>query len=234
MRRFLWMAVFCLVAHTLWGQSFDFSDMPESFKGLIGETIKAPIHIKNNTDKPLTLIVRKQTAEIGGTQRNYFCFGGHCLDHKTDEYILRIEPGQTSSLLEVALEAGLVPGNSSIKYTATSKSNPSESLEFELHFAVEEKAEKTNIYSSRDIILYSVYPNPVEDFAYVDYKILNERIEAKLVLHNILGSPIENYPLSHTENKVKIKAETLNSGIYFYTLYLDSEGVVTRKLVVRK
>src|SRR5688572_13948051 len=144
MRRFLWMAGFCLVAHALAGQSFDLSDMPETFKGFIGETIKAPVHIKNHTDKPLTLIVRKQNAEIGGTQRNYFCFGGHCLDHKTDEYLLRIEPGQTSSLLEIALEAGLVPGNSIIKYTATSKSNPAESLEFDLHFAVEEKAEKTN------------------------------------------------------------------------------------------
>jgi hypothetical protein len=234
MKQFLWLAAFCLLAHGLAGQTFEITDLQETYKGIIGEVIKAPLQFKNTSDKPITLVIRKQTAEIGGTQKNYFCLDNHCLDSKVEDYLIRIEPEQTFNLLHVALEAGLAPGNSVVKYTAANKSNPSEIVEFDLHFAVEEKSEKEHIYSSRHIILYNVYPNPVDEFAYVDYRLLNDQIKAKIVLHNILGTPIEDYSLSPVETKVKIKAETLNAGIYFYTLYLDNEGVITRKLIVKK
>jgi hypothetical protein len=68
----------------------------------------------------------------------------------------------------------------------------------------------------------------------VDYNIINDDIEAKIIIHNILGNAIEEYDLPAAENKVKIRAESMNAGIYFYTLYLDNEGVVTRKLIVKK
>jgi hypothetical protein len=234
MKQFLWLAVFYLLAHRLSGQAFEITRPQETYKGIIGEIIKAPLQFKNTTDKPVTLIIRKQTAEIGGTQKNYFCLDNHCLDSKVEDYLIRIEPGQTFNLLHIALEAGLAPGNSVVKYTATNKANPSEIVEFDLHFAVEEKAEKENIYNSRHIILHNVYPNPVDEFAYVDYKVLDDQIKAKIVLHNILGTPIGDYSLPPLETKVKIKAESLNAGIYFYTLYLDNEGVITRKLIVKK
>jgi len=83
-------------------------------------------------------------------------------------------------------------------------------------------------------MLKDVYPNPIIDNAFVDYQILNEEVKAKIVLHNILGNIIEEYPLISSENKLKIRADGLNAGIYFYTLYIDNDGVITRKLVVKK
>ena len=58
--------------------------------------------------------------------------------------------------------------------------------------------------------------------------------EAKIIIHNILGSPIDEYSLPSAENRVKIRAESMGAGIYLYTLYLDNEGVITRKLIVKK
>jgi hypothetical protein len=137
--------------------------------------------------------------------------------------------------LQVALEAGLAQGLSTIKYIAFNKSNPAESFEFDLNFSIEEKAEKQHIYSSNRVVLHDVYPNPVtNDQAFVNYSILHESVKAKITLHNILGNTIEEYPLPQTENRLKIQTSTLNAGIYFYTLYVDNEGVMTRKLIVRK
>jgi hypothetical protein len=59
-------------------------------------------------------------------------------------------------------------------------------------------------------------------------------LKAKVVIHNILGSQVGHYELPVFETKVKIQADELTSGVYFYTVYLDNIGVLTRKLVVRK
>ena len=104
----------------------------------------------------------------------------------------------------------------------------------DLNFIVEEKAAKANIYTSRNITIQDVYPNPANEHAYVDYKILNDRIKARILIHNILGTLISEYNLPIIENKIKIRTEELSSGIYFYTLSVDDEGVLTRKLVVDK
>jgi hypothetical protein len=231
MKRSLWLACLVLSAHYLCAQSFEISTLQETYKGQIGDIIKAPVRFKNTTEKPITLIIRKQSGQIGGTQKNYFCIDANCLDQKVEDYAIKIDPNQSFNSLQFALEAGLANGVSSIKYVAFNKFNPAEMQEFELFFSVEEKAEKESIYTSRHINLHEVYPNPAEDFAFVNYKILNDEIKAKIILYNILGNQIEEYPLPFSENKVKIRTEALNSGVYFYTLYLDDEGVVTRKLV---
>ena len=99
---------------------------------------------------------------------------------------------------------------------------------------MEERSAKADIYSSPHIVLHDVYPNPVVDFAYVNYDMKNDEVAAKIIIHNILGNPIDEYNLPSAENNVKIRAESMNAGIYFYTLYLDNEGVMTRKLIVKK
>ena len=234
MKKFLWLACFTLVSFTLAAQSFEITGLQDSYRGQIGETIKAPIRFKNTSEKAVTLIIRKVSSEIGGTQKNFFCIDGNCLDQKIEDYILKIEPGQTLTSFQVALEGGLVSGTSTIRYLAYTKSNPGETHEFEVNFSVEEKPERQNIYTSRHISIQDVYPNPVTDYAFVNYKILNDKVKAKIVIHNILGNPLDEYELSSQETRVKIGTNELNAGIYFYTLYIDNEGVMTRKLIIKK
>jgi hypothetical protein len=214
-------------------QSFEVFGLQESYKGAIGDVIKAPLGLKNTTDKSITLVVRKISEQIGRTQKNFFCIGANCLDQKVEDFVIRIEPGQVFEGFQIGLEGGLVPGVSSVKYVAFNKSTPGHSLEFEINFSVEEKL-KENIYQSKHIQLHDVYPNPAIDHAFVNYKVLDDRIIAKIRVHNLLGNVVGEYDLGHAENFVRIRTEDLTSGIYFYTLYVDNESVMTRKLIVRK
>jgi hypothetical protein len=68
----------------------------------------------------------------------------------------------------------------------------------------------------------------------MDYKIHNDQVKAKIVLHNLLGSSVEEHSLPPLETRLKIRTDNLDAGIYFYTLYVDNEGVITRKLIVKK
>jgi hypothetical protein len=234
MKNLLLSFVFILISSCGFSQGFEITSLQEVYKGTIGENIKAPLRFRNTSEKAITLIIRKVNGQIGSTQKNYFCLDNSCLDQKVEDYIIKVEPGQTLNNFQVILEAGLVSGESSLKYVAYNKSNPGQSLEFELNFNVEEKPEKQNIYSSKFITLHDVYPNPVVDQAVVDYSVLNDRVKAKIVVHNILGNIVGEYALPSFENFVRVKTYDLSAGIYFYTLYIDNEGVMTRKLIVRK
>jgi hypothetical protein len=234
MKKSLLLAILLFFTGCVFGQGFEIVGLQDSYKGLIGETVKAPVRFKNNSDKPITLIIRKVSAQIGSTQRSFFCLGNDCFDQKIEDYIVKVEPGQTLNSFQVAIEAGLVPGVSSVRYIAFSKSNPGHTLEFDINFAVEEKPEKQTIYNSKDITLHDVYPNPVIDNAFVDYKVLSDQVKAKIIVHNILGNMVGEYNLLASENILRIKTDDLSAGIYFYTLYINNEGVMTRKLIIKK
>lgn len=228
------LALLWLLSVRLFAQGFEVATIQDAYKGTIGETIKAPLQFRNTSSRPIQLIVKKVTGEIGTSQRNYFCLDGHCLDQHTEDYTLKLEPGQVLNSFHIALDAGLVPGISTVKYLAYNKANPAEMLELYLNFIVEEKPSHNNLYASRYITLQDVYPNPAGEYAYVNYKILRDQVKARIILHNVLGNPVSEYDLPLMENKVKLRTEDLNSGVYFYTLYIDGEAVMTRKLVVKK
>lgn len=234
MIRCLLSVLFFLVAASSFGQGFELTGFQDFHKGAIGETVKVPVRFKNTTERAITIILRKVNSQIGSTQKNYFCIDNNCLDHRVDDHIFRVDAGQTLTNFYIVLEAGLVPGISSVRYIAYNKSAPSHPVEFDLTFSIDEKPEKQKLYTSRAIAVHDVYPNPATDQAYIDYAIHDDRVKAKIRVHNILGTILGEYPLPPSETLVRIKTDDLSAGIYFYTLYLNGESVMTRKLVVNK
>lgn len=233
MRRLLLSAFFCLAGLGLSAQNFEIAALQDSYKGIVGEVIHAPLKIKNTTSKPLTLIIKRLESQIGNAQKNFFCPDNECQDQRTEGYIIRLEPGESLENFSIGLEAGLSEGYSSAKYEVYNKANPAELVEFDVNFMVEGKRE-SSIYSSQLITIHDVYPNPVVTSARIDYNIHKENLKAKIIIHNILGSALSVYELRSGQNSVKIDADGLNAGIYFYTLYVNNEGVMTRKLMVKK
>lgn len=215
-------------------QQFEVGVIADTYKGYVGDQILVPMLLKNTSSKALNLIIKRADNQIGGTQKNILCMDGNCQEFTGDELTLRLEPGQSVTNLSIGLEAGLVPGNSHVRYVITNRSNPTDTQEFDLHFLVEEKPARTNIFKSPQITVHEVYPNPASDIAYIDYKMTSGQVKAKIIIHNILGSALSEYDLSSDETRLKIKADELAAGVYFYTLYLDNEGVMTRKLVVKR
>jgi hypothetical protein len=234
MGRLILAAVFCLAGLGVSAQNFEVASLEESYKGSVGEIIQVPLKITNTSGKPITVIVRRMDTQIGSSQKNFFCPDNDCVDQRTDSYTLRIEPGETTEDFSIGLEAGLTEGFSSVKYQVSNKANPAEVSQLELNFIVEVRRAKSHIYSSHFITLHDVYPNPIVTSARIDYEIHRENAKAKIIIHNILGSPLSVYELLPGLNSVKIDADALNPGIYFYTLYVNNEGVMTRKLMVKK
>ena len=215
-------------------QGFDLVDRQDTYQAAVSETLRIPLKIKNTTDKAQFYIIRKGNNDLGGTQKGYFCLDKNCLEAGIDEFSKRIEPGETLSGLYYSLETGLITGQNNLKFEIFIRGNPQGLLQHQVNINIDEHRAKSFVFQSKDITIQDVYPNPVTDQAFIDYKIHNESMKAKVVIHNILGSSIGDYELLNSESRIKIITDDFTSGVYFYTVYLDNNGVLTRKLIVRK
>ena len=233
--------IFLIVISILFGfstvaQSIEILDNNQNYHGNIGSKIEVPIKIKNNSDRILHLMVQRVSSQIGSTQSTFFCWDDECFGK--DIFILptsrKLAPGEESSAFLSVLEAGLTEQFSTVTYIFYDRDNPSDAVSYELNYNVEEKEVKGLLYESEDITLSDAYPNPVSENAIIQYRFFDETKEAKILIHNVLGSIVGEYKLLPSENQLKISTQELNPGVYFYTLYLDKQVKVTKKLLVKK
>lgn len=207
-----------------------------TYHGSVSEEIVAPIKIRNNSDRTVYVFVKRIDDNIGSTQSTNFCWGNECFDKTVNKLPIskKIEPGEVVESFVSVLQTGLVSGFSTVKYQVYMRSNPSHVIDHEITYVVEDKERSNTLYSSEGLILNEVYPNPVKEFAFIDYQINNPDTEIKILIHNVLGSEIGEFVLNPLEKELKIPVVEYNPGVYFYTLYIDGDGVITKKLVIRR
>jgi len=59
--------------------------------------------------------------------------------------------------------------------------------------------------------------------------------EARLIVYNLLGKQVMDYPVSHPNGKLNVPLHALNEGVYFYTFMVNGEtSGTTRKLIVQR
>lgn len=221
-----WATGFC--------QTFDLVDKQDSYQSAISQTLRIPIHIRNSSDKAQFYIVRKVQDDLNTTQKGYFCLDKNCLEPTTSEFSKKVEAGETLQNLFFTLETGLLSGQHTLRFEVYPMGQAAQAMEHTVSIVIDEHLAKAMMYHSREITIHDVYPNPVTDLASIEYNIHSEGVKAKVVIHNILGKPLGDYELPASDNKIKIPVDELPAGVYFYTLYVNNEGVFTRKLMVRK
>ena len=94
----------------------------------------------------------------------------------------------------------------------------------------------SRLFSNDKLWVSNAYPNPADDVAELDYQITGSVSEAKLVLLNVLGTPVPGYEqieLDRNNNKVRIVTRPLDTGYYLYQLTVDGKKVATKRLLVR-
>ncbi len=204
--------------------------------GSIGKDISTPIRIKNISDRTIYVFIDRVEKVIGSTQTTNFCWGEDCYDASIERLPLsrRIEPGEVSDAFTSVLYSGLVEGYSTVKYHIYTRSNKQEIVSHEVTYSVEGERNSRTLYSSNALIFNEIYPNPVREFAIINYKINDPDTEVKVLLHNVLGSIVGTYELPVLEQVLKIDTKKFNPGVYFYTLFVDGDGILTKKLIIRE
>ena len=225
-----------LFASFLQAQSLKVVDTESVQSGVVGSELRTAIRLQNVSSETIYVRAEKLNNQIGSSQKSFFCIDNDCVDGDivSVDQLFPIQPSETITVLTSVLETGLVTAVSTVKYRFVNASDTDDFTDFELNYDISERIKEGMLYSSENMELSDVYPNPVSETAIFNYTIIDNAKEAKIIIHNVLGSIAGEYVLSAFENRLAVDMEAYNPGVYFYTLYLDKEGVATKKLVVRK
>lgn len=202
----------------------------------VASEVSTPIKIQNTSNQVIHLGIERIETNIRSSQSAKFCINNDCVDKNIAESIkyFEIAPGEVFSNLVATLQTGLVPGSSSIKFRFFDVTNSKDLLEVEVNYTIKEKSKEGILFTSDVVELSDVFPNPVKEKAIFNYNYLNPDKEARIVIHSVLGSVISEFNLAPFESRLVIPVIDYNPGVYFYTLYIDNEGVATKKMVIRK
>ncbi|CAN5571953.1 hypothetical protein BH23BAC1_BH23BAC1_11140 [soil metagenome] len=235
MKIFTIIIIFLFLNLAAKAQSFRI-DSESKYTGSVGSQVKAVINIRNLTNKPLHLQIKRLDGHIGSSQSSFFCWGDDCFGSNAISFPFAktIESGKSSLKFTSVLEAGLAATVSSVKYLIYDVNNPADSVVHEISYVIEDQNSKKLLFENRDIQISNIYPNPVDNYAFLNYNFYNKNLSARIVIHNVLGSIIGEYELPSFETRLKISTNELNPGIYFYTLRVENDNIITKKLVVKR
>lgn len=235
------LTIFLMLGIASMAQSLRLVDTNLNQNGIVGKDIVTTVNIFNTTDQTIRYRVYEVSKQIGSSQVNLICVGEDCFKEAAisrkdvDPVLVRsVDARQIDKTISIILESGLVQAISSVTYRIENVDNPTDFTTFEINYEVSELKDESLLYSSKNVDLSDVYPNPVTEVAIFDYHLKDDSKEAKIIIHNVLGSIAGEYMLSPYEHQLKVSVEQFNPGVYFYSLYIDNEGVATKKLVVRK
>ena len=79
------------------------------------------------------------------------------------------------------------------------------------------------------------FPNPFSLTTTIEYTILKDVKDAKIIIYNTNGSTIKTYNLKERETKgtLTINKQGMKSGVYFYTMITDGIVMGTKKMIVK-
>ncbi|MGF1532642.1 MAG: T9SS type A sorting domain-containing protein [Bernardetiaceae bacterium] len=92
-----------------------------------------------------------------------------------------------------------------------------------------------NTHANEELPIYlsELYPNPATDVVNFDYRWSMDVSQARIIFHNVIGNVVGEFVLDEYDTRLSIPIRHLESGIYFYTLVVDRQNVLTRKFIVR-
>ncbi len=235
MKSLFYILTLLLSSSLVWSQGLKIVDSNLHIESVVGSSSSTIIKVQNTSNHIIFLGIKKTEERIRSSQVATFCVNNDCNGNNIVQIhkIIKLYPGQIFSGFSATLETGLVPGSSFVKYLFFNTANISERVEAEINYTIKEKVKGGILYASEALELSDVFPNPVREKAVFNYTFVNPHKEAKIIIHNVLGSVIGEFVLSPYKSQLSIPVTSYNPGVYFYTLYIDNEGVATKKMVVR-
>ena len=77
------------------------------------------------------------------------------------------------------------------------------------------------------------YPNPSDNFTSFDYLLPKATKNSKIVIRNILGIVVKEVKIFNKKGNIKLSTEELTDGIYFYSIIVNDNIFITKRLIVR-
>ena len=193
--------------------------------------IKSLLWIKNAGIQDLSINVSKEVIQQASESSNSFYWGSYIEQNEISTFPLSLSPNQLSNDFSALYSPNFSKGTSQIRYSFYDKNNPQISTSIIVEFITDHSP--NTLGDEAKLSLSNAYPNPAESMVYFDYTLHNRILEAKIIIRTLLGSIVAEYNLEGLQGKASMNVEDLIEGIYFYSLVVDSDIKLTKKLIVK-
>lgn len=191
------------------------------------------IDCTNNGATALAVKVRKYPISIVSGSENSFCWGTCYLPNTlVSSMSVNINPSETSIEFIGDYKAKGNIGTSIVMYTFFDMNNPDDSVclfvkyDCNMGSGVENNDPVTVEFSN-------AYPNPARDFTTFNYSLPASGQQARLILRDILGNVVSNTEINDHTGSLRLETGSLTDGVYFYSLLLNEQPFLTRKLIIK-
>jgi hypothetical protein len=204
------------------------------FNGKIGTAQRKSLIIQNESNSSKDYNLRFLRGNIGTSQNIKICIGDNCFDPRKDlaKVRLSLKPGEIVTDLYLEFDFGIVETKGNFELHFINPENNRDLFVIDAIYNVSNPAKDADQTDHKDISIGSVYPNPSNRIAQIDYNFKNPNANAKISINSFIGNPIAEYRLDPRQRTLVMNVEDLRPGVYFYTLFVDNKNIVTKKLVV--
>ncbi len=157
----------------------------------------------------------------------------YLLNPQSSDRSIQLRPSQAFNAYYRAVLFGN-PNSTTLKESASAKASaPSNEVASDIKNNIEIIKTEDKFFANDKIIVYDAYPNPANDVAEINYHVLGQLNDAKIVIYNILGTNAGEYSLDKNSKIVHLQTQEIPTGIYYYQLLLDGKKVAAKKLLIR-
>ena len=206
------------------------------FNGKVNTSQRKSLILQNESEQTKEYNLKFLRGNIASSQNVKICLGNTCYDPKKDlaKVKLKLAPGEIYTDLYLEFDLGITAAKGTFDLHFANTENLRDVFIIEGVYNVEGEQGESNEIDHKDIKLGSVYPNPSSRVAQLDYQIKNPAVTARIVVNSFIGNPVFDLRLDPLQKSIVINVTDLNPGIYFYTLIVDNQNIVTKKLVVKR
>ncbi len=194
-------------------------------------------HVKNISDKPITVnVARTNIIEMEGSS-NSVCFAEQCYSPLLDTCTtyLDLQAGEISSELTYLkaeyYHSGGIIGETVVRYSFYNVNQPTDHKDVVVVYWTSPTSVEETIFSQ--ISFSNIYPNPATSNINIDYNFDTNINNASLKIVNLLGSVVKELEIDQNSNKLSMDISNLDAGVYFYSIVVNNEVFQTKKLVIR-
>lgn len=194
--------------------------------------VVAQARILNLTNRSIDVRAKRMIIDTVPGTENYLCWV-QCFPPNVD-VSLQVHPiGANDTTAHEIFGGHYVPkgrpGKTIIKYEFWVEGSPEDNAYFTVEFLVQ----PSTIFENNNR-LGNAAPNPARESVKIDYQFKPTAQHASIRISNLMGQTVLESPLTTASGTVQLSLSGLQEGVYFYSLVIENQVNITRKLIVRR
>lgn len=191
--------------------------------------------VNNNSASDKMIIFERHNVSSDSITTHEICDNQSCMQSSTPttDHVLYSPNGKLVTaggtfFWDIHVRFGITAhGNSHEKYTVYEVGNETNSVELDVVYTVL----STGVNElANSLKITKPYPNPANDNVSFNYNLSSN---GYITIHDLTGKQIANVELVQGMQKATFNTSNINSGIYFYNIFVDGVKTSTDKFIVR-